>query len=105
MSIKLMVLYPNPADQAAFEQQYHGKHMPLMRSIITPASRVPTYRVRHGAALPFYRVAEIHFENAAELEAFVSSEAAHRARQSSEAVSTGGKPLLLVCDQDALPPA
>jgi hypothetical protein len=29
ITIKLVVLYPNPKDETAFEQQYLAKHLPL----------------------------------------------------------------------------
>ena len=101
MSIKLIVLYPRPIDEAVFEQVYHDQHMRLMRRLITPAERTPTYRVRLPGAAPFYRMAEVHFDSLAELEAFASSDEGKGARRSSEAVSTGGKPVVLVCEKDA----
>jgi uncharacterized protein (TIGR02118 family) len=97
--IKIVVLYPQPTDSPMFERVYHHEHLPLMRRLITPADRVPTYRVRDASA-PFYRMAEIHFPNLAALEAFGGSRDARVARQSSEQVSTGGKPVVLVCDAD-----
>jgi uncharacterized protein (TIGR02118 family) len=100
VTIKLVVLYPQPIDEEVFEQIYHGQHMPLMRRLITPAERTPTYRVRLPADAPFYRMAEVHFDCLAELEAFATSEAGKGARHSSSAVSTGGKPLVLVCERD-----
>jgi uncharacterized protein (TIGR02118 family) len=102
VSIKLLVLYPRPIDEEVFEQIYHDQHMPLMRRLITPAGRTPTYRVRLPADAPFYRMAEVHFDCLTDLEAFATSEEGKRARHSSAAVSTGGKPLVLVCERDSL---
>jgi uncharacterized protein (TIGR02118 family) len=101
MSIKVVVLYPPPIDEAAFEARYHGQHMPLMRGLIGPAERTPTFRIRGDGAARFYRMAEIHFASLAEVSAFGSSEGGQRARRSSEGVSSGGKPLLLICERDA----
>jgi uncharacterized protein (TIGR02118 family) len=100
LSIKLIVLYPPPVDEAAFERAYHTQHMPFMRSVISPSERVPTFRVTRSSGTPIYRVAQIDFENIAELEAFGRSEAGKRARRSSESVSTGGAPLVLICEKD-----
>src|SRR5437870_775692 len=83
VSIKVVVLYPQPIDQEAFEQAYHGQHMPLMWRLITPAERVPTFRVKLPADAPFYRMAEIHFDSITELEAFANSEGGKAARRSS----------------------
>jgi uncharacterized protein (TIGR02118 family) len=100
MPVKVVVLYPQPTSEAAFEAAYHGQHMPLMHSLIEPASRVPTFRVRAPQGAPFYRQAEIHFPSLAELYAFANSEQAETARRSSERVSSGGKPIVLVCEAD-----
>jgi uncharacterized protein (TIGR02118 family) len=100
MSSKLVVLYPQPIDADAFEKVYHAKHMPLVRSHVTAPGRTPTYRVRLSTGAKYYRMAEIHFDSHAELEAFVSSQESREGRSSAEAVSTGGPPLFLLCEQD-----
>lgn len=100
LSIKLIVLYPPPLDEAAFERAYHTQHMPFMRSVISPGERVPTFRVLRSSGTAIYRVAQIDFESSAELEAFGRSEAGQHARRSSESVSTGGAPQILVCEKD-----
>ena len=101
MSIKFIVLYPPPLDEAAFERAYHAQHMPFMRSVITPSERVPTFRVVRSSSTPIYRVAQIDFESIGELDAFGRSEAGKHARRSSESISTGGAPLVLICEKDA----
>jgi hypothetical protein len=45
-------------------------------------------------------MAEIHFAGRAELDAFIGSEGAERARRSAEEVSTGGRPIVFVCERD-----
>ena len=102
MSIKLVVLYPPPSDPLQFERAYHAQHMPLMRRLITPALRTPTFRVIGPAAAPFYRMAEVHFPSIVELSAFASSEAGQGAQRSALHVSTGGPPTLVVCAADAM---
>jgi len=100
VSIKLVVLYPRPIDEQHFERIYHAEHMPLMRRLITPPARTPTYRVRLPSDAPFYRMAEVHFDTLADLQAFANSEEGRGARHSSAAVSTGGKPVVLICEAD-----
>ena len=102
MPFKLIVLYPTPCDAGRFEDDYHGEHMPLMRSLIAPNSRLATFRVRGPGVAPYYRLAEVHFASLEELNAFARSEVGQGARRSSERVSSGGKPIVLVCEQDAL---
>lgn len=100
MSVKLIVLYPQPIDEQAFERAYHGQHMPLMRSLIAPASRLRTHRVRMPNGAPFYRMAEVDFDDLTQLEAFVQSEGGKHARRSADQVSTGGGTSILICETD-----
>ena len=100
MSVKLIVLYPRPIDEHVFERKYHGQHMPLMRSLIAPTSRLRTHRVRVPDNAPFYRMAEVDFDDVAQLDAFARSEGGKGARRSASELSTGGEPWTLVCEQD-----
>jgi uncharacterized protein (TIGR02118 family) len=100
VSIKLVVLYPSPREEQVFERAYHEQHIPLMRGLIAPATRLRTYRVRLPDGAPFYRLAEIDFVDLAEATAFGQSEGANNARRSARDVSTGGKPWTLICERD-----
>lgn len=103
MSIKLVVLYPQPTDVEAFERRYIGQHMPLMRELVGPDVPLPTYRtIGFGNRQPpFYRVAEIHFRNMAHFNEFTDSGKSKIGHESSVKVSTGGKPIYLVCEEQA----
>ena len=99
MTAKILVLYPQPLDPVEFERVYFSSHMPLMRELVAPHGRTPTFRVISGSA-PFYRVAEVQFASLMQLQAFTTLPKNRRGRVSSEAVSTGGKPIYLVCEAD-----
>lgn len=100
MTIKLVVLYPRPVDEDAFERAYHGQHMPLMHSQISPASRLRTHRVRLPDGAPFYRMAEVDFDNLGQLQTWARSDGGQRARRSAIQVSTGGETCFLICESD-----
>lgn len=103
MTVKLVVLYPHPLDVEQFEQDYNQHHLVLMRELVGPDVPLPTYKVispKEGSS-PYYRVAEIHFNDRARLQEFATSEKAQIGKASSEKVSTGGKPILLICDEQA----
>ncbi|MGP7999184.1 MAG: EthD family reductase [Streptosporangiaceae bacterium] len=75
MTVKLVVLYPHPADPAAFDQHYLGVHMPLTRSI-PGLQRAESGRL--DAALDsgeqsWYRIAELYFADRSALDAAFSS--------------------------------
>jgi uncharacterized protein (TIGR02118 family) len=103
MSAKIVVLYPQPKDPEQFEISYVGQHLPLMRRLLGPDVSLPTYRIRSTPQrpTPFYRMAEIHFPTLAELIAFAALEDSPVARASSEEVSSGGAPIVFVCERQA----
>jgi uncharacterized protein (TIGR02118 family) len=102
MSIKLVVLYPQPLDESEFEQRYHNQHLPLMARALGSSERTRTYKARPAlASTSLYRMAEVQFANLDELRAFGMSELGSEARRSAETVSTGGKPITLICEEDA----
>ena len=74
---KLLVLYNQPRDPAAFDRYYFATHVPLARKI----PRLRTYIVSRetprtlGAGTGPHLVAELHFDSAHDLElAWVSPE-------------------------------
>jgi uncharacterized protein (TIGR02118 family) len=99
MPVKLVVLYPHPRDAQEFERQYLGKHLPLMRELLGPDVRLPTYLTVGAPDRPFYRVAEIHFGEMERLNEFVRSGKAAIGSKSAHEVSTGGPPVTLVCEE------
>lgn len=63
MSAKLVALYKEPEDPAAFDKRYFEGHMPLVEKIPGLQSTTIT---RFGKALAgeaFYLMAEMHFED------------------------------------------
>ncbi|GGC85687.1 hypothetical protein GCM10011512_10690 [Tersicoccus solisilvae] len=69
---QLLVLYPEPADRAAFEQYYRTRHLPL-------AARLPRVRASRfslaldGAASPYVAVFEAEFDSAEDFAAAMAS--------------------------------
>lgn len=101
---KLVVLYPSPRDVKAFEQAYTQDHAPM----VTPqtfkgikrfvASKV--VGTPDGNAPPFYRIAELHFPSMEALEAAAASAPAQKAVAHAVSISTGGKPVFLVAEEE-----
>ena len=66
---RLLAIYKTPADQAAFDGYYFGKHVPLAKTI--PGLR--KYEVNSGAVMgmagpaPVYLVATLHFDTLADI--------------------------------------
>lgn len=101
---KLIVIYPSPRDVNTFERAYTQDHAPM----VTPqtfrgitkfvASRV--IGTPDGSPAPFYRVAELHFPSLEALQAAAASPSAQKAVAHAVSISTGGKPIILVAEED-----
>jgi uncharacterized protein (TIGR02118 family) len=65
MTVKLVVLYTQPADPAGFDRHYFDTHMPLVRAI-PGLLRAETGRflvAADGGDSPYYRIASLYFDN------------------------------------------
>jgi uncharacterized protein (TIGR02118 family) len=101
---KLIVLYPSPRDVKTFERAYTQEHVPM----VTPqtfrgikklvASKV--VGTADGSTAPFYRIAELHFPSMEALQAAAASAPAQKAVEHAVSISTGGKPILLVAEEE-----
>ena len=101
---KLIVIYPSPRDVTTFERAYTQEHAPM----VTPqnfrgikrfvASKV--VGTPDGSAAPFYRVAELHFPSMEALQAAAASPSAQKAVGHAVSISSGGKPIFLVAEED-----
>jgi uncharacterized protein (TIGR02118 family) len=101
---KIIVIYPSPKDVSTFERAYTQDHAPM----VTPqtfkglqkfvASRV--VGTPDGSPAPFYRVAELHFPSMEVLQAAAASPSGQKAVAHAVAISTGGRPIVLVAEED-----
>ena len=101
---KLIVIYPSPRDVSTFERAYVQDHAPM----VTPqnfrgikkfvASKV--VGTADGSAAPFYRVAELHFPSMEALQEAAASPSAQKAVAHAVSISSGGKPIILVAEED-----
>ena len=100
---KLVVLYPYPADAATFERLYTEEHVPMVNAEAMKglAKFVATKIVAtaDGSPPPFYRMAELHFASMEALQAAAVSEGAQKAVAHAVSISSGGKPLFLVAEE------
>jgi uncharacterized protein (TIGR02118 family) len=63
MTIKVVVLYTQPADPAAFDEHYLNVHMPLVAKIpgIERAETSKLVAALDGGEATYYRMAELYF--------------------------------------------
>ena len=104
MSIKLVVLYPYPKDQAAFEQAYTTEHIPMVAMKLTRCIKAVYTRVLMSpqGASPFCRIAELHYPSLEALQADFSTSEAQELGAHAISISTGGPAISLVCDEETV---
>ena len=101
---KIVVLYPAPRDVTVFERAYVQEHAPM----VTPQTFKGLTRfvaskivgTADGSAPPFHRIAELHFPSMAALQTAAGSASAQQAVAHAIAISSGGKPLFLVAEEE-----
>ena len=101
---KIVVLYPPPRDVSAFERAYVHDHAPM----VTPQNFKGLTRfvaskivgTPDGSAPPFHRIAELHFPSLAALQTAAGSRSAQQAVAHAVSISSGGKPLSLVSEEE-----
>jgi uncharacterized protein (TIGR02118 family) len=101
---KIVVIYPYPKDVEEFEKAYTEDHIPLATKI-TGVSKFIASRVigtPDGGQPPFYRIAELHFPSMEDLQTSAASARTQEAVSHAVAISSGGAPIFLVAEEDAI---
>jgi uncharacterized protein (TIGR02118 family) len=104
MSIKLVVLYPYPKDQVAFEQAYTTEHIPMIAQKLRQCTKAVYTRVLMSpqGASPYYRIAELHYPSLEALQADFSTPEAQELGAHAASISTGGLAVSLICDEETV---
>src|SRR6266496_6511033 len=101
---KLVVLYPYPLDVDVFERVYTEEHAPMVNEKnmkgITKFIATKVVGTADGSAPPFYRIAELHFPSLKALQECASSASAQEAVAHAVSISSGGKPLFLIAEEE-----
>src|SRR5215813_10471324 len=72
-NVKLVAIYKQPTDTAAFEDKYFNTHLPLVRKVPGLKKIDITRFTRTIAGDGFYLMAEMHFDDEAALKAGMKS--------------------------------
>jgi uncharacterized protein (TIGR02118 family) len=101
--VKMVVIYPRPADEAAFEQAYKEEHIPMMESKLKGMTRLVLSKVRESpqGKVMAYKLVEVHFQSIEELNRCAESEGGQEVIAHAQKMSTGGPPILLICDEES----
>lgn len=103
MTAHLLVLYPNPTDEAEFDRAYREKHLPYgkPRLVAEGATMVETKKVVGPgfAPPPYHWISDITFPSLEALQAAAGSTGGQEALANAASISTGGAPMLMVVVQ------
>lgn len=103
MSAKLVVVYPKPTDAGEFERAYTEDHAPMVTPDampgITKFVQVKVVGTPDGSEPRFARIAELHFDSLGDLQKAAGGAGAATAVAHANEISTGGAPIILVCEE------
>jgi len=101
--VKIVVIYPHPTDEKAFENEWTQKHKPLAEEKLKGMTRFVASKVLSSPAgrVMAYRIAEAHFSNINDLNKCLESEGGKEVLAHAAAMSSGGAPIVLVCEEES----
>jgi uncharacterized protein (TIGR02118 family) len=102
-SVKIVVIYPRPQNEEAFEKTYKEDHLPLVESKLKGMTRLVAAKIVSSpqGKVMAYRIAEIHFSNMEDLTKCAESEGGKEVLAHAAKISTGGPPIVLVCEEES----
>jgi uncharacterized protein (TIGR02118 family) len=101
--VKIVVIYPRPQDEEAFEKVYLQEHVPLQEAKLQGRTRIVLTKVVSSpqGKVSAYRMTEVHFSSMDDLTKCVESEGGKQVLEHATKISTGGPPLMLICEEES----
>jgi uncharacterized protein (TIGR02118 family) len=105
MTVKLVVIYPRPANVEAFETVYKRDHVPMAVEKLGGKTKIVASKIVGSpqGIPPFHRIAEIHFPSMEALQACAASDGGKQTLANAVAISSGGAPIFLVAEEEVFP--
>ena len=102
MSVKLLVLYPTPADPDEFDRRYEREHLPMGKAALIGATGLASQRILGSPAgkSPFARLTEVSFPTLKALQECAALPGAQKTMAHAVEISTGGAPHFMVVEQE-----
>jgi uncharacterized protein (TIGR02118 family) len=102
--VKLVLIYAPPTHVESFEKVYTEEHIPMAVEKLRGKTKIVATKVvgSPSGTPPFYRIAEIHSPSLEALNACAASEGAKATIAHAETISTGGRPIFLVAEEEIL---
>jgi uncharacterized protein (TIGR02118 family) len=102
-AVKVVIIYPRPQDEEAFEQAYLSEHVPLVESKLKGLTRLVLTKVAGSpqGKIAAYRIAEAYFSSMDDLHKCFESDGGKEVVAHAQTISSGGPPLILFCEEEA----
>ncbi len=100
---KLVLIYPRPQDEAEFERVYRDVHMPMVEQKLEGLNRFVSAKILNSpqGQTRTYRIAEVHFSDLRKLQTCMDSDGYQQLIEHAISISTGGPPIVLICDEES----
>ena len=100
--VKMVVMYPQPADVDVFEKVYLDEHVPMAVDKLAGKTKLVSTKVlgAPGGTPAFYRIAEVHFPSMDALNACAASPGGQETLAHAAAISSGGPPVVFVAEEE-----
>lgn len=101
--VKVVIIYPRPQDEQAFEKSYLEEHVPLVESKLKGLTRLVLTKVTGSpqGRIAAYRIAEVYFSSMDDLQGIMGSDGGKEVIAHAQSISSGGPPLVLFCEEEA----
>src|SRR5277367_1909492 len=101
--VKVVVIYPRPQDEQAFEKAFLGEHVPIVQSKLKGLTRLVLTKVTGSpqGKVAAYRIAEVYFSSMDELRNVIESDNGKEVVAHAQSISSGGPPLILFCEEES----
>jgi uncharacterized protein (TIGR02118 family) len=101
--VKVVIIYPRPLDEQAFESVFIGDHVPLVEGKLTGVTRLVLTKVTGSpqGKIAAYRLAEVYFSSMDELRVAIESDGGKEVIAHAQRISSGGQPLILICEEES----
>jgi len=101
--VKIIVIYPRPQDEQAFEKAYTDQHVPLFQQKFKGITRLVLTKITGSpqGKVSAYRMVEVYFPSMQDLNANIESDAGKEVFAHAQTISTGGPPLILICEEES----
>ena len=101
-SVKIVVIYPRPAEETEFERAYLDEHVPMVEDKLKGLTRLVLTKVQSSpqGKVSAYRIAEFHFSTLEDLNKAAESDGGKEVIAHGIKISTGGPPIILICTDE-----